>query len=97
MATKNDVLIFDEEIRYAADRITEYCKFLDEKTAGINECITEIITNEIIVDREIAGGLQRISQELEKQRGFVSTIASDAPGTLRSFMDEIDKADSFLY
>lgn len=96
MSNENDVIVFDEEYKYASKEIRAYCDALIKMIRQYSECVNHIL-NEAIKDEKISSGLREIQKQVKLVMADINTICFEASDVCSDYIIEIDDADNFLY
>lgn len=92
----NDVIVFDEEYKYAKNYLQAYGKALirliDAYTSNL-----EAILDFAIKDELISNELRKQISEVRSLKSCIKDTTDNAGRKCTAFIDEIDKADKFLY
>lgn len=96
MSNDNDVIVFDEEYKYASNKIEDYGNALIKMIREYSTCVNNIL-DEAIKDEKISSGLREIEEQLKDVIGDIRTICVEASKTGSDYIMEINDADDFLY
>ncbi len=96
MSNENDVIVFDEEYKYASKEIRAYCDALIKMIRQYSKCVNHIL-NEAIKDEKISSGLRGIEEQLKDLIGDIRATCVEATSACSDYIIEIDDADNFLY
>lgn len=96
MANEDDVIVFDEEYRYATKQIMGYSDALTKMIMEYLICVN-IILSEAIQDEKISSELRGIVEQVKSVIGDIRTICDEASKTCFMYVSEINVADDFLY
>lgn len=95
MSDKN-IIVFDEEYAYAAKEILDYgnalISYIDKYTKLVNR-----ILEKAIIDVEISLRVLGIVNRVEALKSVLETISKEASSLCKSYVEEIDNADKYLY
>ncbi len=96
MSNDNDVIVFDEEYKYASEEIKKYADELIKMTIAYSICVNRIL-DEAIKDEKISSGLREIEKRVRNVMVNIRTICDEASKACSDYIVEIDNADDFLY
>lgn len=96
MSNENDVIVFDEEYKYASKEIKRYACALINMIIEYSICVN-IILDEAIKDEKISLGLSGIEEQVKSVIGDIGTICDEASKACFEYVLEIEDADDFLY
>lgn len=96
MSNDNDVIVFDEEYKYASKVIKEYAAALTKMITEYSTCVNNIL-DETIKDEKISSGLKEIVEQVKGVMGDIRTICVEASDACSEYVVEIDAVDNFLY
>ncbi len=91
-----DIIITDENFRLASNRIRNYGSFLFFHLE-IYEHLLKQVCEQAIKDQEICKVLNETIEEIESIKGEIKDITDQISQYSLSFIEEIDRADQFLY
>lgn len=91
-----DIVIYDEEFQSAGydieQRAQQLIKVIDDYVININNVIDKGIKDDLISNR-----LKILSYDVQQLKEPLNELTDKAKKCCSSYIDEIDKADSFLY
>lgn len=96
MASKNDILVFDEEYNYASKEIVAYCDELVHMIEIYSKSVN-IVLEKAIKDEKISANLREIVTKVDSVKGEIKSIGKQAANICKNYISEIDTADDFLY
>lgn len=96
MAKEKDVIVFDEEYRYASKEIKNYCNSLVMMISQYSKCVN-IVLEKAIKDDKISSNLKNVLEQVEDVKEEISLISTKATSACLGYISEIDSADDFLY
>ncbi len=96
MPNSKDVLVFDDEYTFAAKEIKNYCNALNSMITEYSNAIHNITANAVI-DEKIHKQLSNLIVQIESVKPDIDSISSQASKISKEYINEIDKADDFLY
>lgn len=95
MVNKGDLIVFDQEFNYASKQIREYGNELTRRMNRYCEIVLTIM-NAAIQDELITAQLTELVDKVMRARIYLGS-AEGAAKACTSYVQEIDKADQFLY
>ena len=92
----NNLIIHDTEIAGASNLVSTYAERLMQMIDQINTAL-KTVTETAIKDQAISPELGRIAEKLDGMKQPIENLAEAVREDSRSFLQEIDEADQFLY
>lgn len=96
MNKNRDVIVFDEEYSFAANRISGYGDALIQLIEGYTTNL-ETILEVAIQDEKISTQLRVIVEQLEPMKSRIESLCKEAKSLCETYVTETDSADQFLY
>lgn len=96
MSNEDDVIVFDEEYKYASKKINEYADALTKMISEYSICVNHIL-DEAIEDEKISSDLREIVEQVQNVMADIKTTCADASKVCFDYIVEINDADDFLY
>lgn len=94
---REDLLVFDNEYKYAKDEIKDYSKEIHRQMLEYKACIMYILENDIIKDTNVVRALKNILEEIDDMSEDVLSIGERMFTLCGDYIKQLDKDDEFLY
>lgn len=92
----DNLKVADEEFRTAAYKVQQYGAYLSEACAYYVK-IMQYILDEAIQDEAISNGIRGIMEHVKPLGEAMVSLATGLSGDLKTYLEEIDEKDSFLF
>jgi len=94
---RDDLLVFDNEYKYAKDEIKDYSKVICDQMKQYAISVRYIIENGGIKDGNVISSLEEVLSKIDNMQEEVVEIGKKASSLCDDYIKTLDKNDDYLY